>query len=430
MTATIIGNIKDFWHNKQHYKIQVFGLGVLMAVLVFAANLLGIIARDHRLTKEFQAANVFYSGDIMTSLSGVQGTMSRVYVNNDKTQAFVVLRMNNMTALSVNAADYEVFLTDCDFEGHVKGTPKKYMDVKADIYVFGYTGCIGVYIESEKPFRSVLERMTLRCNNSATNTSGDVYVNYDVTDSYCDQLHCYFNLGASEAETIDFLEAHVPGTQFDPTLIYQQAYVADEEKADRQAILDQYVLLHDLMSDINYYITRLEDDHHVAIGDLPEDVGSDYFTNIDVTDADGNVYASYERFIPGTVYPCGTDFDWYRGGVVNGYFKYVPESRRQDMTFKEYLKTLRSTEPEPLTTLDQTFYYEDGTELDPENIAYDAEVKAVIKDYYSTLNKYRNAKAKYQTELLPALLWLEYDSTNAVSFYTVNDTDENRYHIV
>lgn len=425
-----MATLSTVWKNRRHFQIQIFGIATVLVIAVFCLNLLTIVIKHDKAVDEFHRTNIAYTDSFTMSLSGTKGNLKYVFTNADRTQCFLLLRMNNMDVVSLNANDYQVLITNADFNGKYKGFKKNSGESKmtGDIYVFGSTGFIGIYLESPEAFTNSLKWLTLRCYNSAT-TNKDSYVRYASSDYEYDQGHIFFNPGAENRLVVDFLENHKPGEPFDPTLIYQQVFTVFEEKTQRQGILDFYTSLNNSMAKISSHYSRLVDTYNVDMGDLPDYVKGDYFKDIEITDAQGNVVHTYNKFMPATVVPGGIEYDWYIGNVIDGYYKNVPNTN--GLSINDYLgENVRKNEKAAEIDWEYVdFYFKDGTKVPvgEDNIStYDKSVIDELELYEKAIDEYLELKTTYQQVQLPDLLRLERDSTSAISFYSVNNSTEGR----
>ena len=176
------------------------------------------------------------------------------------------------------------------------------------------------------------------------------------------------------------------------------------------------------------YQKRLSDSYNVEIPELPDCIKGDYFDNIVVYDAEGVETGSYKKYVPATIVPGGTEYDWYNGSVLTGYFKLVPNTK--NMTIRDYVYALRTDKDsrEAPDVKIKVWYYKDGNEVrmvtDSTTTSLEKEVINNINNYQELLKNYLKLKTQYQTDYLPALLLLENDSGSVGQTYSVRNDAE------
>lgn len=416
-------NLAMIWRNRRHFKLQIFGVTVLFVVTVFLINLVTINVNYKKKLSAYMLANVQYTKSFQMSLSGVRGTVDKIYVDNTKTQCFMLMSLNSTSAITTSADKYQMLLTDVNNNGVSIGTPKE--NIRGEIYMFGATGIVGLYFKSDIPFENSMKEVVLRSGTAFTSRT-QPYYRKSASDAQYDQCHIYFNPGGSNAKTIAFLENHVDNTEFDLTEIYRQVNSVTKEIQIRENILQCYNNMKLSMRKVGEYRSRLINDYNIKVADLPKYVNGDTFTTVSLYDSTGAETGTYTKFVPATIVPGGTDYDWYVGSVLKGYYNLIPNTKKK--TVPQYLDTLvedRANRATPNVTTKEWFY-QDGTEviLEGNLTPYGQEVAKNIKFYEDELKNYLQLKTEYQTSYLPSLIRLEYNSANTVVSYSVRN-DEN-----
>lgn len=421
----IKSTITTLWRNRRHFKLQIFGIMVLFTVSVFIINLITIkVGYDSKLAA-YTASTAKYTSKFQMSLSGVRGTIDKIYVDSSKTQCFILASFESTSSITVMANDYQMLLTNVNNSGKSTGEPKE--KLSGEIYMFGSSGIVGMYIKSDKPFDNTLRHLVLRSYKKYTANTSPYYKTIS-SDAKYDQCHIYFNPGATGTKSIDFLEKHVAGTTFDLTEIYRQVSTVTDEIKQRDEILAFYDDLMTTMNKIVEYQKRLSDSYNVEIPELPDCIKGDYFDNIVVYDAEGVETGSYKKYVPATIVPGGTEYDWYNGSVLTGYFKLVPNIK--NMTIRDYVYALRTDKDsrEAPDVKIKVWYYKDGNEVrmvtDSTTTSLEKEVINNINNYQELLKNYLKLKTQYQTDYLPALLLLENDSGSVGQTYSVRNDAE------
>lgn len=418
------GTMKAIWQNRRHFKMQIFGVMVLFVVVVFIVNLVSIKVSYNKQLDNYLSSVSKYTTSFQMSLSGVKGTVNKVYVDTARKQSFVLMKLNGTSNLAMNAGNYQVLLTNVNRDGSNAGCPEE--QVEGEIYMFGSSGLIGLYFRSDIPFENQLKQITLRSYAKFTSNTKP-YTRISTSDAQYDQCHIYFNPGGTSAQTIDFLENHVAGTNFDPVEIQRQVNTVNDEIAIRNDILKFYDNLLVCMDRITEYQRRLRDNYNVEVPEFPMYIKGDYFDTIDIYGQDGTVVGSYRKFIPATIMPGGTEYDWYMGSINKGYYNLVPNA--QNISIPDYIAALSADKNSRRYTYKKTeeWFYLDGTAVKSEfgsmATSYEQEVWNNIMKYEELLVQYMDLKEEYQTEYLPELLTLEYKSAGVGIVYTVRNDD-------
>ncbi len=413
------GTIKTIWRNRRHFKLHIFGITVLLVVSVFVINLTSIkTAYDNRV-ETYMSEAVMHTSSFQMSLSGVKGTVDNIFVDTTKTKCFMLAKFANPSALTMDAFKYQALLTNTTSDGVGAGAPKE--KIVGEIYMFGTTGTVGIYLKSDVPFENTMKRLTLRSFRTYTaNTTP--YFQTMASDAQYDQCHIYFNPGGTASQTMDFLETHVHGVDFNMSEIHKQVDIAADEIDIRTDILTCYDDMRSIISRIGEYQNRLKTNYNLMIPPLPDCINGDYFDTAERYNEVGEVVGTYTKFIPATIVPGGTDYDWYIGSLMKGYYNLVPDSTR--VPAREYILGL-TTDRQTRKLEDikiKTWYYADGSEVilsESMPTAYETEMKSTMSKYESLLQEYVSLKKTYQTEYLRELLELELGAETVGQAYTV-----------
>lgn len=411
--------LTTFWLNRRHFKMQIFGVSVFICVSVFLLNLLSIKVDYDKEVAEILATKVNYTSYFNMSKSNTGVTVNKIFVDSTKTKCFILLAFDNMDNMPADAAYYQMFITNTG-----KGAKDVKEHITGEIYMFGANGMMGLYLHSDVPFANQPKRLTIRSYKNLTKTSDS----NSKSKKYDDGV-MVFNPGGQNSKSISFLEYHDDAVDFNYTDIYRQTYAVNDEAVIRQNIQTCYDQMRSDIAKLIEYADRIKTLYNVKRPDLPYYFDGDSFENSDIYDNDGNVVGSYVRFIPKTVVPGGTDFDWYRGNIVSSYYYYVPNTKKK--TISQYLQGLtddKNSRGKVPKVKSKDWVYFDGTPVNlednrnmttAERTVYDA-----ITDYETTLQDYMDLKNKYQTEYLRQLLELELNSDFSYQLYTVNRKDD------
>lgn len=422
---TLVRTAKAVWKNRRHFKLQIFGVTVLLVVTIFLANFASISISYNNKLNDYVASTVTYTTNFQMSLSGVKGTVEKIYIDSTKTQCFILANFSGTSSLTMNANNYQMFVSNVNRDAIYQGTPKE--QLAGEIYMFGTSGLVGLYLTSDIPFENQLKQLTFRSYSKFTENTSP-YINTSSTDSQYDQCHIFFNPGGSDSKSIDFLEKHVKGVDFDLPEIYRQVSAVSEEIEIRTKILKFYDDLQVVMKQIVEYQNRLKTNYNVEVPALPDYIRGDYFDNIPIYGSDGTVVNEYKKYIPASILPGGTEFDWYIGSISKGYYNLIPNAK--DISVRDYIYALSADSVNRRYTYEsiKEWYYTDGTEVrmdtDRTTTSYETEIINTAKKYDKLLAEYIQLKRTYQVEYLPSLLLLEANSGTVGQSYTVRK-DEN-----
>lgn len=415
--------IKTLWQNRRHFKLQIFGVTVLLVVTIFLINLLTIKTAYDKNVNNYMSSTVQYTSSFTMSLSGTTGTIEKIYVDSTKTRCFILAQLNSTSNIAMDAANYQMLLTNTNSDGIAEGKPKE--QLTGEFYMFGSSGRIGLYIKSDIPFENRMKKVSIRSYKQYLGDTSPYYVSTP-TDAQYDQCHIFFNPGGTSATTMPFLETHADGTDFSMSEIYRQTDTANAYSDTRAKLTTCINDMLTTVQQVSEYKTRLSSNYDVAVPESPTWFKDEGFDVSKTVDDNGDVIEQHWVYMPATILEGGLDFDWYAGDVDSGYFHLVTDSN--DMDLREYLLALSSM-PNRIKA-DQfrveTWYYNDGTEVAFNKSMmtdYEKEVQSVMDNYVSLLNKYLDLKKSYQTDYLPALLKSEFESQTIGQAYTVNRID-------
>ena len=401
------------WRNKRHFKMQTFGMGVLVCILIFLFNLLSIqLDYDNMIRISRENTTVFTSSFPM-SLTGDYFNVQAAYVDTTKTKAFIFMKNgNDMADIPIDANMYNILITEEDYS-----TPEE--NITGSIYILGSTGYMGIYLQSDIPFKNSVKHLYVRALRNTTSNTQPVVV-YDESDYYYNQGHLFMNLGSYTAGSVDFLEKHQMGDDFDFKRVYRTILLANSEKADRDGCLRLYSEMKDAMLKIEESYSRIKGTYtDVVLPDFPTYLVGDTFKTVSVYRTDGTVAYSYEKFVPKTLLPGGIDFDWYNGNIADGYYKLVPNTN--GLTISEYLASIPAGNDK--IRYNPAVYYADGRRVissDDADNAFDKSVARDVEAYLEQIQTYLNAKNTYQVKYLPAFLKLEQSSLDVDKLLSVN----------
>jgi hypothetical protein len=260
------GMLTSIWKDKRHNHIYYFSAAVLALTLAFVINLVSItIMYNQRIASNYANTTVF-TPNVVTSLSGAQSSVMLYRMNTQKNQIFILMHMADMTGISLDLSMYEILVTDANKDMKRKGKPKE--NIKGQLYMFGMTGYIGIYLYTEEgQFSNEYKWITVRNYNPAT-SNRTPRVQFMAEDAQFDQFHIFVNPGSEAVRTIDFLENHQKGTDLDAVAIYKHTISESLESEIKDEISSSLSELAEVRMSIGEYRRRLAEDYGMEVPDV------------------------------------------------------------------------------------------------------------------------------------------------------------------
>lgn len=391
----------------KHYRMERFALlsGVFSVLFIFVV--LGCfgsqVAKDaNTLTDE-----AMYSTEFRSSRTGVSGSVDGVYVSQDKTRAFVLGHFEDISKISTDAEDYQMFLTAVDQNLHdqtLKAEPA------GAFYVFGSTGYFGTYLVNSEGFEPQILDLTVRCNAEYVTASDVSSSTGDASFAKYDQFAIYFNPGGANAPVSACLSKEATPSPVD---LYSEMVIEPQEAALRETLQADEDLMEHTLKRINGRIDAAEK-MGIAVGESPVLVGADYFT---VNDAGDSIY------VCDAVSPGGFDFDW-RGSAISmdGYLSSL--LGENDTVSSLFARKTQEAKNSP-TAAKREWFKTDGSAIaDLSGTGEYNDLMVVINDLENAWSEYIEAKRSLQVKDLKELLVLESSLSNIDTMTTIN-TGEN-----
>lgn len=398
----------------KHYRMErfiiFFSILALLMIITTGFGLKSKINKDRQIISD----DVIYTRDFVTSRTEVAGKVVDVYTNTDKTKAFLLLKFENLSAISTNAENYQMFMT----AANVSQNPQKFTAPAASIYNFGSTGYMGVYFVKEDGFDKQIMTLTFRCNSELVEIkekSDAEEVTRDKSFEKYDQFVVNFNPGGAKATIMECLNSDITPTYSD---LYNQGIVIIEEAAIREE-LD--TLLDKLRVDLNAiaeYQERLVAQWGVVIPEVPISIRGDKVTGTKL-DGDLTLHTDY-------VMARGFHFDWRNGSIKDGYLEKLM-SNEYNSYEAFFADKNREISNDGFRTKEIKWQLVDGMYLEDLNIGG----SGGSRDRYTRINNdiqrllqswetYQADKSMYQTSKLRELLMLELDLRSIDRITTVN----------
>ncbi|KIA73398.1 hypothetical protein ANMWB30_23250 [Arthrobacter sp. MWB30] len=407
-----------------HHAIErfgvLFGALTLSCVVIFGAS--GVSAFAHN--QQALSSTALYTPTFKTSKTDIGGDVAGVFVSENHRRVMVLMQFDDMAQMSVNANDYQAFLTGSTMD--LKEERLK-SNVTGSVYAFASTGYLAVMLDSDTPFAAQVMNLTMRANaelvykeDAGGSKKDDILA--DGSFQKYDQWRVFFNPGGSEATVSSALS----GESVDVGAIFDETVVATKEKKIRDEMDAQLAVM---QADLNRIKDASDELERTTVDNgtlrlkapvVPAPIAGDEVTGTAKVGETPSTLALQTR----TVLPKGYSFDWRSGSVKDGYLKdLVPEGSN----FVSYLAE-RSKEPAAdFRVNDLQFMLSDGTNLKKD---YDSG-KAATKPLFAVMNKLTQAyqdyfknKETYQVDSYMKLLNLEVDLRNVESNFTLNDSDK------
>ena len=414
----------------KHHKFEWFGVGVILLVVVMLFITLSAFVVKSKQDKDTMANRVIYTQKFSTSLSGISGTVEKIYRSDDNTKAFILLHWDGGSSinLSINSKNYQMFLTGANNSGSdITGEYLKHDQVTGGFYVFGASDYMGIYLVDTNGFPSQLYDLVVRCNAQLVTKSdikeGVKDENGDVKDTFdlYDQFRIYFNPGAKDATKADFLNKN----SWSATEAYEECVVRAKEDELRKKLDDDFVLLDNDLNKIKEYRERLET-AGVVVPEDPVCIRGDKIltkSTVDSADAKDKVLT----YVPQYVFKRGYNFDWRNGSIKQGYL--ATQANGQDEAAFLTAKSKVDEEYDSVSVAKTEWRMGDGTLVDDLDKSIDRN-KNIVKSVElleQTWKQYYTDKVQYQVTDLSSLLRLELDNKNVELDYsaTLQGVDGN-----
>lgn len=433
----------------RHKAIERFSVIFLTLFLAMSILMVTIVVRKNAADKTLLSNQAIYTTNVAMSRSHVSGEVVDVMTSQDKTKAFLLLRMNSMENLSANASDYRAFLTGAT-------ESQGYADLKSQpsggIYVFGTSGYIGVYLVNHEPYPSQILNLVIRGIKDYSSSSGeDSYAEVpsggDSSFVNFDQMQIYFNPGANEARHVEFLDAG----KIDIEEMYKEAIIESQELALHDVLSQDLQSMFESKRLAEQYLSRLTDGTHgsvITAPDLPDSMATDeivaytYDGNVELSWSDtknGWVDSKDTKYEPDAYYldlksdyhfTGGYDIDWQTTSCKEGWLDELRGTASEDAFLNEQDALLAQAAKDGEMSFSQDaieFYYGSGEVFEVDVNSSDSKIKNISSDINKLLSAwqtYFELKVKYETEDLRELLYLERDARIASTTYTENFSDD------
>lgn len=382
-----------------HHKMERFTimLGVTLSILLLFTSVSFINYRSD--VSNLESSQTVFTDEFTFSLSNQKGTVEGVYGNADKTDVMILIKMDNPTEMSVNAENYELFIT----------TQKKKMSYapKVSFNLFGSTGYGIIRFEHNEPLKSEILDITIRANSDLSTQQGrgsGVSEGLDGSFDKYDQAKIYVNVGAENVEVLDNLKTG----EDDPRKLYIALVAEEQDKAIHEEIKTKTEELSKLLNRADEYANRL-----ISSGYVPPE--EPWFIKGDMVDEEG-------VFRPASYLSKSHKFDYWSKDIHDGYVNQVVDDftkfseymnnrselagdmeERKDVQREERVEQIKEIKHESGSVLELALVTT-GSSSPAEVAAKDA-----TESLIQTWRTYLGEKSKLQRDLMGKLLILDAD---------------------
>lgn len=407
--SSVIERIKSKfdWLFGSHYKMERFGV-MFFALLTAMALVVGSIGiRKAAMDKVTLGDMAVYTTEFTSSLSMNGGQLVNLWVNDSRTQCFILLHWDDMTSVVTDAADYEVYLTGRSPNGRKEALQCAPF---GNFYVFGTTGYMGLFLVDMDGFPSQIINCIVRCNRMVNGMPDPVPEYSDASFSTYDQIQFFVNPGGALASTASFLtEGRM--SVYD---IYEATAAAGQEAQIRASLNDTLKSMQASLDAINEYTYRVKQDD-IVVPTTPIQIRGDSITQ----DEAGNYHLNTDYVVQGAY-----TFDWQNGSIQQGYLEDVLEEAGYRRADRYIIDQQAKAQNNTMDLSALRWVYNDGTVFSTTTgsgavMSSVAQTQKDIQNLTQAWSTYYNLKVSYQTAQLEQLLRLELEISEATSAYTV-----------
>lgn len=399
----------------KHHKIETFGALSCFIILLLVIDCFTISAYSHGVEHDFLTNVAIYTPMFKTSLSDTDGTVTNVFVNEERTKCAIMLKIDSMMyKMSTDANDYRVFVKGWNVS---KGQymPVTFNHPTGGVYVFGSTGYMMIYIVDEMGWQNQALEFVVRCDTTLIdNSAGKDFAGVDVSYSQFDQFRFVVNPAAQSASVCKFFD----GDNINITEIYQETILSGVENAQRETLKSDVVELNQYLSQIAAYKKALEN-LQVNVKPLPEIMAGDNvaFSNDEET---GEL-----RYYPTTIYPGGVDYNWYEGDLrTKSYLdEAIGDTGLTRPAFFDNLNKNHQFAPYMMPT--DGWRRNNGTDINIHDylaspVDENKQIASNINAYIAAVNGFCKLKHQYQTQDLVDYLYIQYNLEISGQAFTSN----------
>lgn len=398
----------------RHYTMERFIIMFVSLVGILGLLFVGSWGR-HTIAQNAQAGTqAKYTQNIEFSLSGVKGSITNIYRDPDGKRAFVMIDMPNVSNLSLDSSNYEMFLTG--FNSNLSQEPA------ASLVIFGSSGEMALEFYDERGLANEIFHITLRNNSAVTGaqelSEEELAELDDASFGRFDQTEIYVNVGAEDVTTLDVLDQ-----ELDPIQLYYALVGRYEEDKIFERIDNTTHELGQLLAEHNEYANRIAE-YGFEAPDMPSYMTGDFI--------DENGHFRPRGYVQGA-----HEIEYVNKRTTDGFVTQVvdnPGALRQYMSDKRAESNLadssvRGSEKESSPRITE-LVRNDGYVLPVNEISTADSTSGEIsaRDAVNSLNNvwsnYLTTKRRLQIDLMRDLLVLDADTRTQGNAYSTHSGDD------
>ncbi|MEK4277720.1 hypothetical protein [Paenibacillus sp. FSL R7-0026] len=383
-----------------HHRMERFTI-TLSATLAFLLLFSGLsLAQDRSNVAKQASSQARYTESFTFSLSGQRMYVDGVFGDSNHTDVLVLLRLEDPKGMSVDASNYQLFITG--YDKSMESGPK------TTFSLFGSTGYGVIRFQSEEPIPKQILDVTIRANEqltaqSGTGTSGNKN-NTDESFAKYDQGRFYVNPGADNTTTLDWLAS---GEQ-NPAKLYTALVAESKDEKIHEELKTQISEMGNLLNRAKEYTNRL-----VSAGyEAPK---TPWFVEGDYIDENGGLVAAKNLTGAHLIdYSTKTIREGYIKQVMGGlseFDTYMKKKTESTNIASSSNNVVRKEQVEQVNSLKN----EDGSILDLRLVSTGSSPSAQVaakdstESLLQTWRSYLSIKQKVQRDLMRSLLVLDAD---------------------
>lgn len=384
---------------------------VLLVLMVIIAGI--CFAKDVDKSKIRMTEQAKYTSSFTTSESNNSGEVINIFVNEDRTRAFVLVYFEDTTIMPSSADDYRLYLTYSSVSGNNTTLDKS---ITGSWYVFGSTGYMGAYLVNENGFSSQILRLTCRMMKTlSTETSSS-------SSSTSDAFDIYFNLGAEKAKVSESLA----NSNVEPATLYYEFVGQEKELEIKNTLFSDLQTMQTILTNIEDLEYKLVQQDNLKLPTKSSLVAGD---SVSVDDKTRPVTVN-------TVFaekPSGAyDVDWLHVDITKGECLKTlleKEGRDKNMSYVTYFnaknaESKNSSSSSTNVSTSMKWYFANGDEfVSSSSDTVSKQIANDISSYTSALTTYQTNKVKYFVTDMKSLVSLEQVvmSMNEVTTHNMSD---------
>lgn len=217
-----------------HHEIERFGVISIVILLVGALIMALAAAAAFRGSRANVSDTALYTQTFISSRTSQTGEVNGLFTNDDNTRAVLMFSFDNPENMSLDPADYEIFVTGVSSSDRAERVRTA---MSGSILSFGDTGIMGVMLDAPGGFEMQVLNVTIGANKELADTrlldeEDRQDLGYDESFTTTDQWRMVFNPAASQVGWVGTLNDEMP----DMRNFYNDTVMINREKEARQEL--------------------------------------------------------------------------------------------------------------------------------------------------------------------------------------------------